>query len=222
MSLPLDSSKHPRNVAMGNALKPITGVVAYEGSRFTLLPLTAAKFLAGRPPMFSDAERAPAFGKHNPLHGGPLSSGEGDEQCEAVTIVSYNLHGFGRRPDDGKEGPFASMLARHIVTVLHSPDIIFLQELNPPSLDALGAIMRSLCSMIEHLNKSTKYRWITKASAHRYRRCHHHKAHPFHAVITSQTPDPLRKLGSSIVPIRLSLHPRHPSNSFRDDQILCS
>lgn len=182
---------------MGNALKSITGIVAYEESRFTLIPLTAAQHLMRSPQVLNDIKRASAFGKLNPLRGGLLD--KGDKQCEAVTIASYNVHSFGRRPDDGTENSPASKLVRHIVTVLHSPAVLFLQDLEAPSIRVLNIMMEALCGKIGKLDSSAEYRWITKVSACPQHIHHHHGAHLSNAATCSQSPVHLDKWASSIV-----------------------
>ncbi|TCD65684.1 hypothetical protein EIP91_002311 [Steccherinum ochraceum] len=105
---PLDGTRLPKSV-VGMKLSDITGVVTYQFGYYYILPLTAPTVL------------------HTPVQAPlPASITSTDHPCEII-IGDYNVENMSPRSN---HIPF---IADHIANYLHSPDIMFLQEIQDDS-----------------------------------------------------------------------------------------
>ncbi|KAK7690827.1 hypothetical protein QCA50_005928 [Cerrena zonata] len=105
---PLDGTRLPR-VPIGSQLSNITGVVTYQFGYYQILPLTAPTVLSEPVPDIP-----------------PVSFYSSDKSCE-LTIGDYNVENMSPR------SRHVPLVAKHIVEYLHTPDILFLQEIQSDS-----------------------------------------------------------------------------------------
>jgi predicted extracellular nuclease len=102
---PLDGTRNPNELLLGDELATITGVVTYEFGFYRILPLTALNITTAR---------APA-----PAPAALTSSGT----CSSIVIGSYNVENlFPTAPNLG-------LIATQIVDYLHSPPLLMVQEI---------------------------------------------------------------------------------------------
>ncbi len=95
---------------MGDQLEDITGIVQHAFGFYSILPLTALK-------ISSPAPTTPT----------PKTSLRSNGTCRAITVGSYNVENL------SPTSSHLSKVAAHIVDVLGSPDLIFLQEVQDDS-----------------------------------------------------------------------------------------
>ncbi|RAH77764.1 endonuclease/exonuclease/phosphatase family protein, partial [Aspergillus japonicus CBS 114.51] len=101
---PLDGSKNPTDVKLGDTLGDITGIITQAYGYYALLPSTALSVTA------SNATEA------------PKTSLVSNKKCK-ITFGDYNVDNLG--PDSST----LPGVAGHIANQLQSPDIVFLQEI---------------------------------------------------------------------------------------------
>ncbi|GJE96590.1 DNase I-like protein [Phanerochaete sordida] len=105
---PIDGTRNPRTT-VGMNLTSITGVLAYQFGFYSILPLTA-------PEIVSAPETEPR----------PASLHLNDDPCE-LTIGDYNVENMSPRSHH------IPKIADHIANYLHTPDIVFVQEISDDS-----------------------------------------------------------------------------------------
>ncbi|RAH42474.1 endonuclease/exonuclease/phosphatase family protein [Aspergillus brunneoviolaceus CBS 621.78] len=101
---PLDGSKNPTDVKLGDALGDITGIITQAYGYYALLPSTALSVTS------SNATEV------------PKTSLISNKKCK-ITFGDYNVDNLG--PDSST----LPGVAGHIANYLQSPDIVFLQEI---------------------------------------------------------------------------------------------
>ncbi|KAJ7644169.1 DNase I-like protein [Roridomyces roridus] len=124
---PLDGTDNPE-VAIGMVLSDITGVVTYQFGFYYILPLTAPAIVSS--PSFDIAPTS-------------LVSAPGD-LCN-ITVGSYNVDNM------SPQGTHIDDIANHIATVLRSPDIVFIQEVQDndgPTDDGVVSASLTLSTLI--------------------------------------------------------------------------
>ncbi|OCH95417.1 DNase I-like protein [Obba rivulosa] len=105
---PLDGTRNPKPF-MGAALSNITGVVTYQFGFFYILPLTA-------PTIVSVPETSAL----------PASARSSSAPC-LITIGDYNVENMSPRSQH------IPAIAKHITDFLHTPDMLFVQEIQDDS-----------------------------------------------------------------------------------------
>ncbi len=111
---PLDGTRNPTETKLGDELEDITGIITYAFGFYRILPLTAIKITGS-------ANGAPEPSK--------LTAGD---DCSSLTFGVYNVENL---------QPSSSHLPRvadHIVNLLNTPTVMFLQEVqdnNGPTND---------------------------------------------------------------------------------------
>ncbi|KAJ7761516.1 DNase I-like protein [Mycena maculata] len=131
---PLDGTTNP-NVTMGVGLSDITGVVTYEFGYYYILPTTAPTIISN-----------PSF-DISPTN---LTSSPAD-LC-AITIGSYNVDNM------APQGTHIDDVANHIATVLFTPDIMFIQEVQDndgPTDDGVVSASLTLSTLIAAIEKAS-------------------------------------------------------------------
>ncbi len=103
---PLDGSKNPKTIKLGDTLEEITGVVTTAFGYYCILPQTAVKTIASASPV-----EAPATSL--------VSSGT----CSKLTVGDYNVENL------APNSAWLPSIANHIANFLKTPDLMFLQEI---------------------------------------------------------------------------------------------
>ena len=103
---PLDGTKNPTTVKLGDSLEEITGVLTYAFGYYSIYPQTAVKVVASA---------SPATPPPTTL----TSSGT----CKQLTIGDYNVENL------TPKSAWLPSIADHIATYLKTPDLMFIQEI---------------------------------------------------------------------------------------------
>lgn len=103
---------------VGDILSDITGVVSYSFGYYTILPLTALKIVKGVEPALP-----------------PPTSLRSDGDCGGITIGSYNVENLWAGSDHLVD------ISAHIVDYLHSPDLVFVQEIQDNNGETNDAVV---------------------------------------------------------------------------------
>ncbi|PBP22819.1 hypothetical protein BUE80_DR006363 [Diplocarpon rosae] len=139
---PLDGSKNPKDIRLGDWLDEITGVIAVEADHFVLYPLTAVKRTVAAVPALS-----------------PPTSLYSTGLCHLLTFATYSLDQLAPRsrlmPD----------VASHIVTFLKTPDLIFLQGIQDSSGEKDDGVVDAsltLTALVNEISRISKavYAWV--------------------------------------------------------------
>ena len=141
---PLDGTKNPQNIRMGDTLGDITGVVTYAFGFYRILPTTALSVRKQATPASA-----------------PPSQLTSDSRCY-ITFGTYNVENL------SPNSAHLRSIAAHIVTFLKSPDLIFLQEIqddNGPTDSGVVSANRTLTALTDAIyalsNHTTpKYNFI--------------------------------------------------------------
>jgi predicted extracellular nuclease len=134
---PLDGTSNPTTTRLGDSLQNITGVVTQAFGFYRILPLTTIEVTASRSPAL-------------PPPTGLTSNG----LCSGLTVGQYNVENLNPQSDH------LAAIAAHIVTDLHTPDLLFLQEIQDdtgPTDDAVvtsNATLTALRHAIQALRPS--------------------------------------------------------------------
>ncbi|EKM58200.1 uncharacterized protein PHACADRAFT_89044 [Phanerochaete carnosa HHB-10118-sp] len=137
----IDGTKNPRTM-VGMNLSSITGVLAYQFGFYSILPLTAPEVVS-----VPDDEPQPA----------PISLS--DDPCQ-LTIGDYNVENMTPRSHH------IPKIADHIANYLHSPDIMFVQEISDDSGAADNGVvsanktLTALVKAIAHASEGVKYEFV--------------------------------------------------------------
>lgn len=107
---PLDGSKNPNNVRVGDGLQEITGVVTQSFGFYRILPQTSLKITKPVTPIL-------------PPPTSLISKGD----CSGVTIGSYNVENL------SPKSAHLPKVATQIVQYLKTPDLLFIQEVQDDS-----------------------------------------------------------------------------------------
>ena len=107
---PLDGSDNPQNTRLGDSLDDITGVVTQAFGYYRILPTTNIAIVNSQTPDLP-----------------PPTTLVSNNQCDQLTIGSYNVDNLSPFP------LIASTIASHIVTLMKTPTLIFLQEIQDDS-----------------------------------------------------------------------------------------
>lgn len=129
---PVDGTRNPK-VSVGTKLSNITGVVTYQFGFYTILPLTA-------PAVISSPEYSVP----------PASISRGTDPCE-LTIGDYNVENM------SPSSHHIPLVASHIVNHLHTPDIVFLQEIVSDSGSKNNGVVtanKTLGALVKAINKA--------------------------------------------------------------------
>ena len=103
---PLDGTKNPTTVKLGDSLEEITGVLTYSFGYYSIYPQTAVKVVASA---------SPATPPPTTL----TSSGT----CKQLTVGDYNVENL------TPKSAWLPSIADHIATYLKTPDLMFIQEI---------------------------------------------------------------------------------------------
>ncbi|KAJ7670284.1 DNase I-like protein [Mycena rosella] len=109
LGAPLDGTSNPK-VALGSVLSDVVGVVSYQFGFYYVLPLTAPAVISN--PSFDIAPTTLRSSPH--------------DRC-AITVGDYNVENM------APTGTHIGDVANHISNVLHTPDIMFIQEIQDNS-----------------------------------------------------------------------------------------
>ncbi|KAK2628717.1 hypothetical protein QTJ16_001820 [Diplocarpon rosae] len=139
---PLDGSKNPEDIKLGDILDEITGVIAAEAGHFVLYPLTAVKRISSALPALS-----------------PPTSLYSTGLCNLLTFATYSLKQL---------SPKSSLMpdvASHIVNYLKAPDLIFLQGIQDSSGERDDGVVHAnltLDTLVNEISKisNSKYGWV--------------------------------------------------------------
>ncbi|KAH0278064.1 DNase I-like protein, partial [Aureobasidium melanogenum] len=115
---PLDESKNPAVTRVGDYLGDITGVVTYAFGYYSILPLTALNIVKGIEPALPPPTRL-VF----------------DGDCGGITVGSYNVENLWAGSDH------LVNISDHIVRYLHSPDLVFIQEIQDDNGETNDAVV---------------------------------------------------------------------------------
>lgn len=107
---PLDGSKNPKNVRIGDGLQEITGVVTQAFGFYRILPQTSLNILK---PVTPDLPPPTSL----------ISKGD----CSGLTIGSYNVENL------SPKSAHLPKVASQIVQYLKTPDLLFIQEVQDDS-----------------------------------------------------------------------------------------
>ncbi|KAH9856479.1 endonuclease/exonuclease/phosphatase [Lenzites betulinus] len=129
---PLDGTRNPKTT-MGMKLKNVTGVVTYQFGSYSILPLTAAEVL-----------EVPA------LDVLPSNLNTSVHACQ-LRIGDYNVENMSPRsrhiPD----------IAKHVAHYLHTPDILFVQEIQDdsgPRNNGVVSANKTLKALVDAIKKA--------------------------------------------------------------------
>jgi hypothetical protein len=128
---PLDGTKNPTNIRMGDTVEEITGVVSYAFGFYRILPTTALKVVKSQKPEVPSPTKLKSSGK-----------------CNGITFGSYNVENLAPSSSHHPD------LANHIVNYMNSPDVMFIQEVqddNGPTNDGGKFPMYSVTSFPSRL-----------------------------------------------------------------------
>jgi predicted extracellular nuclease len=103
---PLDGTKNPGNIKLGDDLADITGVIYTQFGYYYILPLTALQVIDSKQP---------------PLP--PPVTWNSNGNCKKITLGQYNVENLAARSTTLPD------IAYHIAYFLNSPDLVFLQEI---------------------------------------------------------------------------------------------
>ncbi|XMA12168.1 hypothetical protein WAI453_004959 [Rhynchosporium graminicola] len=103
---PLDGTKNPQTVKLGDTLEEITGVLTYAFGYYSIYPQTAVKVIGSA---------SPATPPPTTL----TSSGT----CGSLTFGDYNVENL------TPKSAWLPSIAEHIATYLTTPDLLFIQEI---------------------------------------------------------------------------------------------
>ncbi|KAI0661501.1 endonuclease/exonuclease/phosphatase [Cubamyces menziesii] len=129
----LDGTRNPKTM-MGMKLSNITGVVTYQYGNYYILPLTAPDVLEAPP-----AEVPPST-LNSSIHA-----------CQ-LRIGDYNVENMGPR---ARHMP---RIAAHIVGHLHTPDIVFVQEIQDdsgPRDNGVVSANKTLTALVDAIKKAS-------------------------------------------------------------------
>lgn len=115
---PLDGSKNPAVTRVGDYLGDITGVVTYAFGYYSIFPLTALNIVKGVEPAHPPPTRL-------------VSDGD----CGGITVGSYNVENLWAGSDH------LVNISDHIVRYLHSPDLVFVQEIQDDNGETNDAVV---------------------------------------------------------------------------------
>ena len=131
---PLDGTKNPKGLKLGDSVTNITGILTYVYDYYTILPLTAPALLSSlayNPPLspFTSSIDVDAAGCQGVcvflVHAVPCP------ECydvPGVTVGDYNVDNLS--PTSSARVNFAAL---HIVNYLKSPDLLWIQEIQDGS-----------------------------------------------------------------------------------------
>ena len=114
---PLDGSDNPNGTKLGDGLADITGVITYAFGFYRILPLTAISITAPKTPPPSPAS---------------LTS---SDTCSGFVMGSYNVENL------SPSAPNLPLIADHIASYLHSPPLLFLQEIQDDNGETNDAVV---------------------------------------------------------------------------------
>ncbi|CZS92923.1 related to endonuclease/exonuclease/phosphatase family protein [Rhynchosporium agropyri] len=103
---PLDGTKNPQTVKLGDTLEEITGVLTYAFGYYSIYPQTAVKVIGSASPA-------------TPPPTNLTSSGT----CGSLTFGDYNVENL------TPKSAWLPSIAEHITTYLKTPDLLFIQEI---------------------------------------------------------------------------------------------
>ena len=103
---PLDGTKNPLDIRLGDDLEDITGVIFTQFGYYYILPLTAMTIIDSRSPDLPSPVTWNSKGK-----------------CQKITVGQYNVENLAANTDH------LPGIAYHIAYYMNSPDLIFLQEI---------------------------------------------------------------------------------------------
>ncbi|RPD61111.1 DNase I-like protein [Lentinus tigrinus ALCF2SS1-7] len=138
---PLDATRNPKPV-MGAKLSDITGIVTYQYGAYYILPLTAPEII-----------EYPDFGVP------PSSLNSTSHACE-LRIGDYNVENMSPRSHH------IPKIAAHVAQHLHTPDILFVQEIQDDSgarndgTVSANKTLRALADAIKKASGGVEYDFI--------------------------------------------------------------
>ncbi|KAM5538530.1 hypothetical protein V8D89_007863 [Ganoderma adspersum] len=138
---PLDGTRNPKAV-MGAVLSDITGVVTYQFGAYYILPLTAPEVVEY--PDFN----VPPSALNTTIH--PCQIRIGDYNVENMNPRSYHI----------------PKIAAHIAHHLHTPDLVFVQEIQDDSgprndgTVSADRTLRALASAIKRASSGVEYSFV--------------------------------------------------------------
>ena len=101
----MDGSANPKDTRLGEDLEEIVGIVTQAFGFYRILPLTNIKKVA------------------TDLPAAPPSTITSSGTCKRLSIGSYNVENL------TPTSSYLPDIARHIVDYLHTPDLMFIQEI---------------------------------------------------------------------------------------------
>ncbi|KAH7378043.1 endonuclease/exonuclease/phosphatase family protein [Cadophora sp. MPI-SDFR-AT-0126] len=103
---PLDGTKNPTTVKLGDTLEEITGVLTYAFGYYSIYPQTAIKVVSSASPATP-----------------PVTTLTSSGTCKQLTVGDYNVENL------TPKSAWLPSIADHIATYLKTPDLMFVQEI---------------------------------------------------------------------------------------------
>ena len=128
---PLDSTQNPEDVKVGDSIGQITGIVTYAFGDYRILPRTSLKITGSQEPASA-----------------PPTTIQSAGSCSGLTVGDYNIENL-----NSSATTRLSAAAKHVLTYLKSPDLVFLQEIQ----DSDGTGTNGMSSIDTHNLNVFKY-----------------------------------------------------------------